>query len=88
MFVKPGPHQDDRDRPLVVRAPNGRLLSPLGQDVPETQFWIRRLRDKDVIPAEPTPAAQAVQEVAAGGEDVRDAATEMAPNRDKAEATS
>ena len=88
MFVKPGPRQDDRDRSLVVRAPNGRLLSPLGQDVPETQFWIRRLRDKDVIPAEPTPTAKAVQEITAGSEDVRDAAAEMAPDRDKAEATS
>lgn len=51
MFVKPGPRQDDRARPLVVRAPNGRLLAPTGENVPETQFWNRRLRDGDVVPA-------------------------------------
>ena len=41
MFVKPGPRQDDRDRQLVVRGPNGRVLSPIGENVPDTQFWIR-----------------------------------------------
>ncbi len=57
MFVKPGSRQDDRDRPLAVRAPNGRLLPDSGADVPETQFWNRRLRDGDVIAAEPFEAA-------------------------------
>ncbi len=59
MFVKPGPRQDDRNHPLVVRAPNGRLLSPLGEDVPKTQFWNRRLRDGDVLLAEPFPGLMA-----------------------------
>jgi hypothetical protein len=58
MFVKPGPRQDDRDRPLVVRAPTGRCLSPSGEDVPETQFWHRRLRDGDVVAATPVPTAK------------------------------
>jgi uncharacterized protein DUF2635 len=51
MFVKPGTRLDDPDLPLVVRDPNGRILSALGDNVPETQFWFRRLRDGDVIPA-------------------------------------
>ncbi len=81
MFVKPGPRQADRDRPLVVRAPNGRFLSPLGEDVPETQFWIRRLRDKDVIPAEPISTAPAVRRVTASGEVIENA-TEVAGTED------
>ena len=52
MFVKPGPRPDDRDRQLIVRGPNGRVLSPIGEDVPDTQFWNRRLRDGDVVAAE------------------------------------
>ena len=65
MFVKPGPRQDDRARLLVVRAPNGRLLPSLGENVPETQFWNRRLRDGDVVSAEASaeplpPAADVV----------------------------
>ena len=87
MFVKPGPRQDDRDRPLVVRAPNGRLLSPLGEDVPETQFWTRRLRDEDVIPAEPIPFDATVRRVTASGGVVDDASAETAPDRDPAEPT-
>jgi len=51
MFVKPGPRPDDRDRQLVVRGPNGRVLSPIGENVPDTQFWNRRLRDGDVVDA-------------------------------------
>ncbi len=58
MFVKPGPRQDDRARALVVRAPNGRLLPPSGENVPETQFWNRRLRDGDVVPAEQMAPAE------------------------------
>jgi hypothetical protein len=80
MFVKPGPRQDDRDRPLVVRAPNGRLLSPLGEDVPETQFWIRRLRDKDVVTAEPNPTAPAVQQIIASREAIEDTAAAAEPS--------
>jgi hypothetical protein len=61
MFVKPGPRQDDRDRRLAVRGPNGRLLSALGEPVPDTQFWHRRLRDGDVVAAEPYPPMPAIQ---------------------------
>jgi hypothetical protein len=67
MFVKPGPRQDDRDRPLVVRAPNGQFLSPLGEEVPDTQFWHRRLRDKDVVPATPIPVSPDVVRVGTDG---------------------
>jgi hypothetical protein len=52
MFVRPGVRHDDRALPLIVRAPNGRLLPPSGEDVPETQFWNRRLRDGDVLLAD------------------------------------
>jgi hypothetical protein len=68
MFVKPGPRQDDRDRPLVVRAPNGRCLPPLGEDVPDTPFWYRRLRDKDVVPATPVPIAPEVVRIGPDGQ--------------------
>ena len=87
MFVKPGPREGDRDRPLVVRAPNGRLLSPLGEDVPETQFWTRRLRDKDVIPAEPIPLAPAVRRVTASGEVIEDLAAATEPSAPEPEAS-
>ena len=53
MFVKPGHRQDDPALPLIVRAPNRRLLSPQGENVPEITFWYRRLRDGDVVLAEP-----------------------------------
>ncbi len=53
MFVKPGHRQDDPALPLIVRGPNKRLLSPQGEHVPETTFWHRRVRDGDVVLAEP-----------------------------------
>ena len=56
MFVKPGHRQDDPALPLIVRGPNKRLLSPQGEHVPEITFWHRRVRDGDVVLAEP-PAA-------------------------------
>jgi hypothetical protein len=52
MFVKPGLRQDADDLPLVVRAPNGWLLPADGADVPNSQFWTRRLRDGDVVTVE------------------------------------
>ena len=67
MFVKPGMRPDDRDRAPVVRGPNGRLLSELGGEVPETQFWSRRLRDGDVELAEPVPLEAEVRHVASDG---------------------
>ena len=53
MFVKPGHRQDDPAVPLIVRGPNRRLLSPQGEHVPEITFWHRRVRDGDVVLAEP-----------------------------------
>ncbi len=67
MFVKPGMRPDDRDRALVVRGPNGRLLSELGGGVPETQFWHRRLRDGDVVLTDPIPLETDVRHVAGDG---------------------
>ena len=64
MFVKPGHRQDDPAVPLVVRGPNKRLLSPEGEHVPEITFWHRRVRDGDVVlaepPASPPPAPRGV----------------------------
>ena len=60
MFVKPGHRQDDPAVPLVVRGPNKRLLRPEGENVPEITFWHRRVRDGDVVlaqPPAPPPAA-------------------------------
>ncbi len=69
MFVKPGHRQDDPAVPLVVRGPNKRLLSPQGENVPEITFWHRRLRDCDVVlaepPAPPAPAPRGVVSAAA-----------------------
>lgn len=67
MFIKPGPRPDDPARALVVRGPNFRLLSELGGEVPETQFWHRRLRDGDVVPAAPLPMDTEVRHVASDG---------------------
>jgi hypothetical protein len=55
MFVKPGHRQDDPALPLIVRGPNKRLLSPQGEHAPEITFWHRRVRDGDVVLAEPPP---------------------------------
>ena len=67
MFVKPGMRPDGRGDELVVRGPNGRLLSELGGEVPETQFWHRRLRDGDVVLADPVPPGPEVRHVAGDG---------------------
>lgn len=48
MFVKPS-------EGLVIPDPDRHDALPAeGRDVPETDFWLRRLRDGDVITAEPT----------------------------------
>jgi hypothetical protein len=65
MFVQPG--KSASGTPLIVRAPNRRLLRVAGEEVPENSFWMRRLRDGDVVPgvqratsaeAAPTPDAR------------------------------
>jgi hypothetical protein len=53
MFVKPGRRHDDPALPLIVRGTNKRLLSPQAEHVPEITFWHRRVRDGDVVLAEP-----------------------------------
>ncbi len=53
MFVKP---LDG----LTVRDPRSRVPLPAdGVEVPETSFWLRRLRDKSIAIAEPAAAAAA-----------------------------
>jgi hypothetical protein len=62
MFVKPGPHPDDPSRQLVVRGPNRRPLSPQGEEVTDSVFWMRRLRDGDVVLAEPVKEGAELEE--------------------------
>jgi hypothetical protein len=80
MFVKPGQRQDDRERPLAVRAPTGRFISVLGEEVPDTQFWHRRMRDGDVVAAEPIPIDPAVMRVTADGTAIGDGAPSDTPH--------
>jgi hypothetical protein len=80
MFVKPGQRQDDRDRPLAVRAPTGRFISMLGEEVPDTQFWHRRVRDGDVIMAEPIPLDPVAVRVIADGTAIEDIAPSEQPH--------
>jgi hypothetical protein len=47
MYVKPAPG-------LVIRDPDLKDLLPAeGRKVPETDYWHRRVRDNDVVLAEP-----------------------------------
>jgi len=63
MYVKPAPG-------LSIRDPDLKDLLPVsGRLVPDTDYWLRRVRDNDVIEAEapaegesPTPAPAANQE--------------------------
>ncbi|MDE2342919.1 MAG: DUF2635 domain-containing protein [Betaproteobacteria bacterium] len=49
MFVKPGINKST-GKPLVIRVPRTHALMPeSGMDVPGTAFWLRRLRDGDVV---------------------------------------
>lgn len=51
MFVKPAPREVE-GQPLVVRDPDMLdLLPPEGREVPDSDYWQRRLRDGDVVPA-------------------------------------
>lgn len=59
MYVKPAPRQIE-GMPLVVRDPDFKdLLPPEGRDVPESDYWQRRLRDGDVVLADAPRAAKA-----------------------------
>lgn len=61
MFVKPGPRPDEPGKTLVVRmSPHMRPLRTEGEDVPDTIFWHRRLRDGDVVLAERPKVAPAL----------------------------
>ncbi|QNK65759.1 DUF2635 domain-containing protein [Variovorax sp. PAMC26660] len=51
MYVKAAPGMKCRDPDLKD------LLPDEGRDVPDTDYWQRRLRDGDVVPAEPPAAA-------------------------------
>lgn len=53
MLVKPAPGR-------AVRDPRSRKVLPAtGWDVPETSFWLRRVRDKDVLVEPKTAPASA-----------------------------
>jgi hypothetical protein len=55
MYVKPAPG-------LVIPDPDRFDTLPAdGRDVPDSDFWLRRLRDGDVVLADP-PAAPATEQ--------------------------
>lgn len=57
MYVKSASRLINGD-PLVVRDPDMKdLLPPEGRDVPDTDYWQRRLRDGDVVFAQPPAPA-------------------------------
>lgn len=53
MLVKPVPGLVIRDPDLLD------LLPETGREVPQTDYWMRRLRDKDVVLADVQPSAPA-----------------------------
>lgn len=58
MFVKPGIDKTT-GKQLIVRIPVTHALLPNeGAEVPETHFWLRRLRDGDVVAASAPVAAK------------------------------
>ena len=52
LYVKPG-----EGRAVPDPEHGGELLPAEGRSVPNTAYWQRRLKDHDVIEAEPVPAA-------------------------------
>lgn len=53
MYVKAAPRLINGE-PLVVRDPDLKdHLPPEGRDVPETDYWLRRLREGDAVLTEP-----------------------------------
>lgn len=68
MFVKPGTAPDGR--PLLVRDPDTKRALPAeGAEVPRNQFWLRRLRDRDVVPTTTAPPVAAATASAPHGAD-------------------
>ena len=77
MFVKPHPERtvllghgpagdkgpgDEIRTPMAVLNPHTRAPMPReGMDVPEDAYWMRRLRDGDVVRAEPPTPDQPAQ---------------------------
>jgi len=54
MFVRPA-HPDLLVANPEARPPMPRHLPPEGAEVPDTEYWRRRLRDGDVVEAAPEP---------------------------------
>ncbi len=57
MFVTPTPYIDHdgqwQKARLIPDPDRGDILPEEGRDVPETDYWTRRLRDGDVVLGEP-----------------------------------
>ena len=69
MFVKPGsgPSPDDPAKQVVFKVRNPqtrRFLAEAGEEVPNTPFWRRLLRDGDVVGLKPPAASAPVAEPA------------------------
>ncbi|MDX9860886.1 MAG: DUF2635 domain-containing protein [Rhodospirillales bacterium] len=52
MYLKPA------DPKIKVRKPDGSHLAPEGEDLPDTPYWRRRLKDGDVINTRPVKAGK------------------------------
>ncbi len=63
MFVRPGMTPENPTVAKSVRKPNHRLLSPAGEEVGDSNFWQRRLRDGDVIETSDPPPATAPADI-------------------------
>jgi len=57
MYVKPAAGRS------VPDPERGGLLPSEGADVPDTQYWLRRLADEDVVKADPAPVKAPAKEV-------------------------
>lgn len=59
VFIKPALIMIEGEEVIaLVRDPeSGEPLKAEGEWKPRSQFWARRIRDRDVMPADPAPAA-------------------------------
>lgn len=56
MFVKP------REGLKILRPDSRTVLAPVGEHVPKTQFWLRRLRQGDVVEVKERQGPKKVKE--------------------------
>ncbi len=78
MFVKPAANPAKPGTTLIVRVPNTFAVLPdAGEEVPETAYWLERLRQGDVIAATEPTATPASAAPAATGMTVEQEAADL-----------